>query len=360
VNAAWLQRGLTISVTLLIVTACGASNSAGPNASSNPVGFASPATPAPMVTSAFAALDLSHPAGWRQYFQSPSDNLSPQTTGYLTNEPIPGVCRGTSPATVACGQPVGRMRRGGVYITVDVIYQQPQPLPQANRTIDGYPADVVTGGDPANYGCPSATTRIIAATLSRTAVQPTRVWIFACLGGRGTRQTEQQIELMLKSARIDTRPTATDPVPGAPSCSSHELAVEPAPPLSLMTGERGLEYAVRNIGRRTCRVSGYPQVQLSSTTASLPFGYQYGGPFFSFLPARPPVLYLRPGGYASFQIDTTACVTSAGIAATTVRITLPGQTVTTSLPLETRTGPNPLGYCAEPGQIVHISALNAY
>jgi hypothetical protein len=312
-----------------------------------------------MVMSAFAALGLSHPAGWRQYFQSPSDSLDPHATGYLTNEPIRAACRGT-PATVVCGQPVGKLRRGGVYITVDVLYQQPQPLPQANRTIDGYPAEVVTGGDPANYGCPAATTRVIAATLSGTAIQPSEVWIFACLGGRHTRQTERQVDLMLQSARIAARPPATHPVPGAPACASHDLAVETAPPLSLMTGERGLQYAVRNVGRRTCRITGYPQVRLSSTTASLPFGYQDGGPYFFLLPARTPVLYLGPGWYASFQIATTACVVSAGTAATTVRITLPGQAVVTSLPVETRTGSDPLGYCGTPGQTVHISALNAY
>lgn len=358
-RAAWLRRGLAISVTLVAAMACSASGAARPHASATPLRAVPSAALVPMVTSAFAGLDLPRPAAWRQHFLSPSDSLNPQAAGYLTNEPIPAACRGRSAATVVCGQPIMTMGSGGVYVTVRVLYQPPEPLSQTNRTIGGYPADVVTGPDPGTYGCPAATTRTIAATLSRADVQPSAVWIFACLGGPDTRQRQQQVASMLKLARIATRPPATEPVPGAPRCGSQDLHVEPGPPLSLMTEERGLLYAVHNIGRRTCRISGYPRVQLSGRTASLPFDYQDGGG--PYLPTgRPPALYLRPGEYASFQIDTSACETAAGIAATNVEITLPGQTVATSLPAETRIGPRPLSYCPKPSQTVYISALNAY
>jgi hypothetical protein len=363
VRATWLLRGLALSVTLMTaaVAACGAPGAARPGVSRTSSAAVSSAPLAPMVTSAFAGLVLSHPASWAQFFLSPSDSdsLDPHATGYLTNEPIPAACRGTSAATVVCGQPVTTMGSGGVYLTVQVLYQQPVRLSQTNRTIGGYPADIVIGSDPGTYGCPAATTRTIATMLSRADVQPSQVWIFACLGGPGTRRTQQQVMSMLESARIATRPPATEPVPGAPMCAGQDLIVEPGPPPSLMTQEQGLVYAVLNIGRGTCRISGYPQVQLSVQTTSLPFGYQDGGgPYL--LPGRPPALYLRPGVYASFQIDTSACVTAAGTAATTAQITLPGQTTGATLPAETRAGVSRLSYCASPGQTVYISALGAY
>jgi hypothetical protein len=305
-----------------------------------------------MVTSAFTRLVVSHPASWRQYFLSPGDSVDPHAAGYLTNEPIPAACRGATPATVVCGQPVMRAGSGGVYITVRVLYQPPAALPQHNQEIDRYPADVVTGADPGTYGCPAATTRVIAAALSRADVQPSGVWIFACLGGPDTGRTQQQVMSMLASARVATRPAATRPVPGARRCTTQDLTVEPGPPLSAMTQERGLIYAVHNTGQSTCRISGYPVVQLSARTTILPFRYQDGGG--PYLPSRrPPVLYLRSGEYASFQVDTSACVTRPGTAATTARITLPGQAAATSLP-------GALDYCAEPNQLVYIGALNAY
>lgn len=308
------------------------------------------------MTSAFAGLTLSHPAGWTQFFLSPGDSLDPQASGYLTNEPISAACRGTSPATVTCGQPVTRMGSDGVYVTVSVLYQEPVPLSQTNRTIAGYPAEVVTGPDPGTYGCPPATTRTVAATLSRADVQPSQVWIFACLGGSSTGQAQQQVEAMLASARIATRPPATEPVAGALPCTARDLVLQPGPALSLATQERGLRYAVRNAGRSTCRISGYPLVRLFSQAATLPFGYQDGGG--PYLPAGgPPVLYLRPGVYASFQVDTSACVTAAGTAATTVEITLPGETTASSFRAGPTAGPS---YCGTPGQTVYIGALTAY
>lgn len=339
-RVAWLLGGLAISLSLLTLTAC-----------------AAPA--APIVTSEFAGLALSHPASWRQYFLSPSGSLDPQAAGYLTNEPIPAGCRGTSSATVACGQPVTTMGSGGVYVTVQVAYQPYGPLPQANRTVGGYPANVAIGPNPGTDGCPAATSRTVTATLSRPDVQPSEIWIFACLGGSSTDRTQQQVMAMLQSARIATRPPATEPVPGAPTCTGQDLVVEPGPLLSLATQEQGLLYAVLNVGRGTCRVTGYPRIGLAAQAASLPFDYQDGGSPY-LLPGPPPVLYLRPGVYASFQIDTSACETVPGIAATTVEITLPGQTAGISLPAETRGGLRGLRYCAQPGQIVYVSALNAY
>ena len=374
-RAAWLERGLAILLTLVTVAACGVSGTAlraasagpawalpaasGPDASPGPA-RAVPATfPAPVVMSNFAGLVVAHPAAWRQYFLSPGDSLQPQAAGYLTNEPITAGCGATPGRTVVCGQPVTTMDSGGVYITVNLLYQAPVPLPQANATIGGYPADVVTGADPGTYGCPAATTQTVAATLSRTDVQPSQVWIFACLGGADNRRAQQQVMSMLNSARITARPPAIEPVPGEPLCTSQDLAVEPGPRLSPATGERGLIYAVRNIGHRTCRISGYPAVQLFAGTTRLPLTYQDGGgPYL--LPGPAAVLYLRPAEYATFQIVTSACVAAAGTTATTVEITLPDQTVATSRSAGTPTGPGAVGYCSQPGQLVYISALTAY
>lgn len=353
-----LRRGMAIWLMLLTATACGASGSVRLNASPRPSRVLPTASRPPVVTSAFSGLTLAHPAAWRQYSLSPGDSLDPQAAGYLTNEPIPAACHGPGPRTVVCGQPVTALGGGGVYITVQVLYQPPMPLQQANRTIGGYPADVVTGPDPGTDGCPAATTYTIAATLSRADVQPSEVLIFACLGGPDTRQA-QQVVSMLTSARIATRPAATEPVPGAARCGGRDLAIEPGPRLSSMTQERGLIYAVRNTGHDTCRVSGYPAVRLFAGMTRLPFAYHDGGgPYL--VPGRPPALYLRPGMYASFQIDTSACAAAAGTAVTTAEVTLPGQAATSSLPAATRTGPGPLGYCEQPGQAIYVSALNAY
>jgi hypothetical protein len=359
VRTTWLLRALALSVTLMTAGACGATGAARPGVSRAFSGLVSKARGAPIVTSAFAGLVVSHPASWAQFFLSPSGSLDPQAAGYLTNEPIPAACRGTNPATVVCGQPVTTMGGGGVYITVQVLYQQPVPLPQANRTIAGYPADIVIGPDPGTYGCPAATTRTIAATLARADVQPSQVWIFACLGGPSTRRTQQQVMSMLESARIATRPPATEPVPGAPMCTGRDLVVEPGPPPSLMTQEQGLVYAVLNIGRGTCRISGYPQVRLSAQATRLPFDYQHGGGP-GLLPERAPALYLRPGVYAWFQVDTPACETAAGTAATTAEITLPGQTTGTVLPAQSRAGARGVSYCGSPGQTLYVSALTGY
>lgn len=358
-RSAWLLSGLAISVSMMTITACGASGAVRIDSHASSSAAQPSMSGTPMVTSEFAGVALSHPASWAQYFLSPSESLDPQAAGYLTNEPIPAGCRGTSRATVTCGQPVTTMGSGGVYVTVQVGYQPPVPLAQATGTVGDYPADVVTGPDPGTDGCPAATTGTIAATLSRADVQPALIWIYACLGGSSTRQREQQVMSMLRSARIATRPPATEPVPGAPSCTGQDLVVQSGPQLSLVSQEGGLVYAVLNIGRGTCRITGYPRVQLSAPTTSLPFDYQDGGgPYL--LPGPAPALYLRPGVYASFQIDSSACVTGPGTQATTVEITLPGQTTGTLLPAETRAGLRGLKYCGPAGQTVYISALSAY
>jgi hypothetical protein len=138
-------------------------------------------------------------------------------------------------------------------------------------------------------------------------------------------------------------------------CTSQDLVVDQGPPFSLQTQERGVQYAVRNIGSGTCRISGYPQVRLSAPTGSLPLDYQDGGGYLP--PGGPPGLFLRPGVYASFQVNTSACVTMAGTVATTIEITLPGETTATSLTAGRLGLPS---YCGRPGQTVYIGALNAY
>ncbi len=301
-------------------------------------------------------------------------NLDPASGGVITNQPITPGCldpRRPDHFRLTCGIPVARLSPGGVYITVNVLYQPYVGLDSSQgptRTVAGYPAQVVTGPDTGGLGCPAAARWTLAATLARRHVEPSEVWILVCLGRPASPTTRRQISTMLATARIAARPPADAPVAGAAPCTAAEVGVLLGADVGGVSQTSALSYGVKNIGSRTCSLLGYPRVQLEAGTRPLPLVYHTGGGPYSVRPAvRPHRIYLRPGAYGSFLLAQWRCdlIDPNGRGqqpiATSIEITLPGQSVSTRRRPTDRTGQPDLAACGGAHRTtVYISPLVGY
>jgi hypothetical protein len=255
-----------------------------------------------------------------------------------------------------------------VYITINVLYQPLDRSHASTRTIAGYPAQVVTGPDTGDLGCPAAARWTLRATLARAHRQPSEVWIFVCLGRPASPATRHQISAMLATARIAARPPADTPVPGAAPCTATQVSIRPGPDVGGVSQTSALSYAIKNTGARTCSLDGYPRVQLESGAHPLPAIVHNGGGPYSFGPAeRAHQIYLRPGAYGSFLLAQWRCdLTNPNgrgqqFTATSITITLPGQSVTTRHRATGRTGQPSLGACGGVhATTIYINPVTAY
>jgi hypothetical protein len=316
-----------------------------------------------MTTSSFTGLTLEHPVSWKQYAQSPGDNLQPGSEGYLTNLPIAAACAHASDGpTSSCGNPVDRLTPRGVYIAVDVLYQDPDdtPLEAPTQMVAGYPAQLLVGGD-ALSECPPGTATAISTTIAPPNLEPSQVWIFACLGVEAGYAARGQVMTMIATSTLHTRPPASQPVAGATRCATSQTRISPGPRAGGVSQTRALDYAVENVGTRACVLDGFPTVQLgvSGRRASLTYS-DGGGPYSSTTFDKPDPTYLVPGGYASFLITQRLCQLRAATV-TTVTVTLPGQTTAVELPAADQRGT--VGLTACPGQradVIYVGALTGY
>jgi hypothetical protein len=359
---------IVLSVVLLIAGLAACTSSGPPRRHESTAASSVRARRSMSATSTFAGLVLRHPRSWTERRPIPIDALDPRTEGYLTNEPIIAGCATAHPRPAKvqdCGIPVAAMTPGGVFVRVSVLYQQPEdPLTASpNRRLAGFPASVVTGGQPGMVGCPPATRSVISTTIAPRHREPTAVDISACLGGRSTALAREQVRLMLDTATLTTRPPDTTPVRGATPCTGRQLSVGFGPQAGGVSQTEAILYAVRNISSHTCSIGGYPAVQLESRAGPVRAVYRDGGGQYANYPGDPRrPSYLRPGGYASFLIAHGRCQTSAGVHASRARITLPTAPAVTrvTLAVNDRSGGSGLFVCGDESKIINISAIHGF
>jgi hypothetical protein len=158
-------------------------------------------------------------------------------------------------------------------------------------------------------------------------------------------------------------PAGTRHARAAP-CPASALVLRPGPPVTEMTGEHAVMYALVNRGPLTCAVRGYPQVMLYDASGDvLPFRYAHGGgPFVTS--ASPVAVVLAHGSAAHVLVAKFRC--DLGIAAnvTSIRLTLPaahGATFTWRVVVGGEGGSAGLSYCrggpAAAEQLVTVSPV---
>lgn len=146
-------------------------------------------------------------------------------------------------------------------------------------------------------------------------------------------------------------------------CAASALVLQPGAPVSPMTGEHAVMYALANRGPVTCTVRGYPQAVLYGASGdALPFRYANGGGTY-VTSGKPVTVTLAHGDHAYILVAKYRC--DAGIArnATAIRLTLPaahGGTFTQREAVGV-SGPAGLSYCRggphDPGQQVTLSPV---
>ena len=146
-------------------------------------------------------------------------------------------------------------------------------------------------------------------------------------------------------------------------CTAHALVVRPGPPVSPMTGEHAVRYALANRGPDTCTVRGYPQVTLYDAGGrALRLRYADGGGVY--VTSRKPVtVVLAQGAMAYVLVAKYRCDLGIVQNAATIRLALPaagGQVLSAREPLS-MSGPPGLSYCRgglrDPGQLVTVSPV---
>ena len=144
-------------------------------------------------------------------------------------------------------------------------------------------------------------------------------------------------------------------------CVTAQLALRLTAYDAQMTGERGSMFALRNRGRTTCTLLGYPRVRLIDRGGVLPFrpGYDRG----TYMPRlRPRRVVLRPGRSAFVLVVKYRCDRGGTRVATRIEITPPGDLA----PLVSRRParrPGDYEYCrggrSDPGNLLQISPVVA-
>jgi Protein of unknown function (DUF4232) len=146
-------------------------------------------------------------------------------------------------------------------------------------------------------------------------------------------------------------------------CASHALVLRPGPPVSPMTGEHAVLYALANRGPGACTVRGYPQVTLyDAGGGALPFRYADGGGVY-VTSSKPVTVVLAHGAVAYVLVAKYRCDLGIVHNAATIRLALPaagGQVFSAREPTGV-SGAAGLSYCRggprDPGQLVTVSPM---
>jgi hypothetical protein len=146
-------------------------------------------------------------------------------------------------------------------------------------------------------------------------------------------------------------------------CAASALALRPGPPVSPMTGEHAVLYALANRGPEACLVHGYPKITLYDASGRmLPFRYAGGGG--AYVTSRAPAtIVLVPGAMAYVLVAKYRCDLGIAQNARTIRLALPapgGQVFSAQEPVRVSGAPG-LSYCRggphDPGQLVTVSPI---
>jgi uncharacterized protein DUF4232 len=146
-----------------------------------------------------------------------------------------------------------------------------------------------------------------------------------------------------------------------PRCFSAQLALRLTAYDAQATGERGSMFALRNRGRATCSLLGYPRIRLFDPGGVLPFRAGYGNGMY--LPRlRPRRVVLRTGRSAFVLVVKYRCDGGVARSANRIELTPPGARA----PLVSRRPgrrPGDYEYCrggrSDPGNLLQISPVVA-
>jgi hypothetical protein len=157
------------------------------------------------------------------------------------------------------------------------------------------------------------------------------------------------------------------------ACQTLSFAVGSVSPA---TGEHALMITLTNTAKTTCRLFGYPGVELSTSSGGhggLPPGTLGGQMAFKYVDGkspymsdRPPsVVNLAPGVHAYVEVAKYRCDLGEVSGARTLRLSVPisGLLLTIPISQSARQGVRTLSYCRggphDPGNVVSISAVSA-
>ncbi len=154
-------------------------------------------------------ISFRYPTAWRpqQFPQWARGGLSTVIT-YLSTEQLTDPCRTTAPSEITCGPPQMTLPPGGVLITWtrwNTFASHPlSDLPGSPITVYGHPAGITstaTAERCAGFGA----AREIHAVIVLDPVEPYHQWLdmTACLAGPDTARSEEQVNAMLASLRIN-------------------------------------------------------------------------------------------------------------------------------------------------------------
>ena len=146
-------------------------------------------------------------------------------------------------------------------------------------------------------------------------------------------------------------------------CAAHALVLRPGPPVSPMTGEHAVLYALANSGPAACTVRGYLQVTLYAAGGQvLPFRYADGGGVYA-TSRKPVTVVLAHGAMAYVLVAKYRCDLGIAQNAATIRLALRaagGQVLSAREPVAVSGLPG-LSYCRggprDPGQLVTVSPI---
>ncbi len=106
-------------------------------------------------------------------------------------------------------------------------------------------------------------------------------------------------------------------------CAASALVLRPGTPVSPMTGEHAVSYALANRGQVACTVRGYPRITLFDARGlALPFRYADGGGAY-VTSRRPVTVVLAPGASGYIGVAKYRCDLGIARTAAAIRLALP-------------------------------------
>ncbi len=106
-------------------------------------------------------------------------------------------------------------------------------------------------------------------------------------------------------------------------CAASALVLRAGTPVSPMTGEHAVSYALANRGQVACTVRGYPRITLFDARGqALPFRYADGGGAY-VTSRRPVTVVLAPGASGYIGVAKYRCDLGIARTAAAIRLALP-------------------------------------
>lgn len=161
------------------------------------------------------------------------------------------------------------------------------------------------------------------------------------------------------SLQAETSISSGTSSPGAAifsACAAADLELDHGGPISEATGQESRVLRLSNTSAEPCQLKGYPTIVLADNAGNqIPFVYRDGGD--QMVTSEPPILVtLAPGKAAYMMFNKYRCDLGDKARATSVTVTVPGETTALSLSMGVYSN---LPYCGpgDPGSVVEISPI---